>query len=73
MTADACNVEGLAGPTETTVMGNIAVAYHALGELEDFKAIRKAVSASTDLKRYTPENAEAWENAYADYLKAINK
>ena len=73
MTADACNAEVLAGPTEATVMGNIAVAYNALGELKDFADIRKTVSASTDLKRYTPENAEVWEKAYNQYLKATNQ
>ena len=73
MTAAACNVEVLAGPTEATVMGNIAVAYNALGELKDFKDIRKTVSASTDLKHYSPENADLWEKAYEDYLKVINK
>ncbi len=71
MTADACNVEVLAGPTEATVMGNIAVACYALGELKDFTDIRKAVSASTDLKQYTPNNADAWEKAYADFLKVM--
>lgn len=73
MTADACNVEVLAGPTEATVMGNIAVAYNALGELKDFKAIRKAVSDSTELKHYFPANSEAWEKAYEDYVKILNK
>ncbi len=73
MTADACNAQVLAGPTEATVMGNIAVVYYALGEIEDFAAIRKAVSASTELKCYEPQNSEAWEKAYEDYLKVINK
>ncbi len=73
MTAAACNVQVLAGPTEATVMGNIAVAYNALGELKDFADIRKAVSASTDLKYYSPENADSWEEAYKEYLKVINK
>ncbi len=73
MTAAACNAEVLAGPTEATVMGNIAVAYHALGEIADFKAIRKAVSASTDIKRYSPEDSALWEEAYAKYLEATNQ
>ena len=71
MTADACNVEVLAGPTEATVMGNIAVAYCALGEIEGFAGIRKAVTDSTELKRYTPNQNTAWEKAYEDYLKIL--
>ena len=73
MTADACGVEVLAGPTEATVMGNIAVAYTTLGEIKDFKEIRQVVSDSTDLKRYSPENSSDWENAYPRYLQAIRK
>ena len=73
MTADACNVQVLAGPTEATVMGNIAVVCYALGELKDFKDIRRAVSESTELKEYMPSEPDAWEKAYADYLKVISK
>lgn len=73
MTADACNAEVLAGPTEATVMGNIAVAYYALGEIKDFADIRKTVSASTDLKRYAPSDTDAWEKAYCRYLDVTNQ
>lgn len=69
MTSDACNVNVLAGPTEATVMGNIAVAYNALGEIADFAEIRKVVSQSTEIKTYTPQGSELWENAYRDYLR----
>ncbi len=70
MTSDACNVNVLAGPTEATVMGNISVAFSALGEIADFAEVRKVVSNSTEIKTYTPCDNEAWEKAYADYLKA---
>ena len=73
LTADACGCEVLAGPTEATVMGNIAVVYYALGEIEDFKAIRQTVINSTDLKQYLPTNSEAWDKAYEDYLKIVGK
>lgn len=73
MTADACNVKVSAGPTEATVMGNIAVVFNALGELENFAAIRKAVSDSTELKIYAPQNGAEWEKAYSEYLRAVNK
>ncbi len=71
MTADACNVLVLAGPTEATVMGNIAVACYALGEIEDFRGIREAVSNSTELKSYNPADNEQWEKAYADYIRVV--
>jgi hypothetical protein len=52
-------------------MGNIAVVYNALGEIEDLKGIRKAVSNSTDLKCYEPKVNEVWENAYKEYVKIL--
>ncbi|MEE1185054.1 MAG: rhamnulokinase, partial [Acutalibacteraceae bacterium] len=72
-TSDACNVEVLAGPSEATVMGNIAVAYTALGDIKDLKDIRRVVSNSTELNQYLPENSEAWEEPYKEYLKILNR
>lgn len=71
MTSDACRVPVLAGPTEATVMGNIAVAFNALGEIKDFEALRKVTAASTDLKIYEHQNSDAWEKAYIDYVKIL--
>ncbi len=72
MAADASNAEVLAGPSEATVMGNIAVCFDALGEIDGFAGIRKTVSDSTELKHYEPKENAAWEKAYGDYLKVIN-
>ena len=73
MTSSACNCEVKAGPTEATVMGNIGVVYYALGEIKDFCDLRKVISASTDIKKYSPEDASTWETAYKTYLKVIGK
>ncbi len=73
MTADACNAEVLAGPTEATVMGNIAVAYYCLGEIKDFAEIRRTVSNSTDIAHYMPSDSEAWNEAYSKYLEVTNQ
>lgn len=73
MAADACNVEVLAGPSEATVMGNIAVSFAALGEIKDFAEIREVVSKSTELKHYEPKENAVWEKAYADFLKILGK
>ena len=73
MTASACNAEVKAGPTEATAMGNIGVAYYALGEIKDFKDLRRVIYASTDIKHYSPENAADWEKAYETYLKVTGQ
>ena len=73
MASDACNVQVLAGPSEATVMGNVAVVLAALGELDGLSDIRTAVSNSTELKEYTPKDSESWEKAYDDFVKILNK
>lgn len=73
MAADACNAEVLAGPTEATVMGNIAVCYEALGEIDGFDGIRQTVTASTELKKYAPQNNDEWEEAYERYIKILGE
>ncbi|MBQ0026483.1 MAG: rhamnulokinase [Lachnospiraceae bacterium] len=55
LTADACGVKVVAGPTEATSMGSIAIAYYALGELSSLKEIRSIVAQSTELDLYTPD------------------
>lgn len=71
LTADATGATVFAGPAEATVMGNIAVAFYALGEIADFKELRKTVANSTDLKEYIPQNSEEWNKAYEDYKKIL--
>jgi len=73
ITADACNVRVLAGPTEATVMGNVAVCFASLGEIGSFEEIRRVTAASTDLKFYETKDNDVWEKAYADYLKIVGK
>ena len=73
LTADATGVKVVAGPTEATVMGNIAVQLIALGEIKDLKEARKIVTASTPLKIYEPDDAAAWETAFAEYCKYLGK
>ena len=73
MTANACNVDVLAGPTEATVIGNIGVALYAMGEIESFKHLRQVTTASTEIKTYSPVENDSWEKAYKDYLKVIGK
>ena len=71
LTANATGATVLAGPTEATVMGNIAVTYNALGELSDLKDIRNAVYNSTDIKAYSPESTDIWNKHYEDYKKLV--
>ena len=72
MASNVCDCQIFAGPIEATALGNIAVALYALDEFKSFKDIRKVVSDSTDLKVFSPADAEAWDEAYKNYLKVMN-
>ncbi|MBO5653725.1 MAG: rhamnulokinase, partial [Clostridia bacterium] len=73
LTAAATGVKVVAGPTEATVMGNIAVQLIALGEIKNLAEARKIITASTPLKVYEPDDAAAWETAFAEYCKYLGK
>lgn len=71
MTADATGRRVVAGPTEGTAMGNIAVQLMALGEIDGLEGIRKVICASTETKEYTPSGDKAWDKAYETFKKCL--
>ena len=73
MAANACDVDVYAGPIEATALGNIAVQLIAIGEIKDLKEARKIIKNSFDTKKYTPENVEAWHEAYEKFKKVLCK
>lgn len=72
MTANACRSYVSAGPVEATVLGNIAIQLLATGEIKDLKEARHIISESQLIKRYTPKDTMAWEDAYAKFIEIIN-
>ena len=68
-TADACGVEVVAGPSEATAMGNIAVQLMALGEIKDLREAREIIKASDEPDVYTPENTKMWDEVYEKFYK----
>jgi len=73
MTADATGRKVIAGPTEATAMGNIAVQLMALNEIDGLEGIRKAVKASTDTAEYIPSGDKSWDKAYETFKQACLK
>ncbi len=71
MAADACNTHVIAGPIEATATGNIAVQLIALGEIKDLAEARKVIAASEQPKFYEPQNAAAYDEAYARFEKLL--
>ncbi len=70
--ADACGVTVITGPVEATALGNAAVAFIALGEINSLKEARKIIANSTPISVYKPENTEAWDKEYERYKSLLN-
>ena len=66
LTADACGLPVLAGPSEATALGNVLVQARALGaDLPDLAAMRDLVRRTHDLVTYTPQPGPDWDAAEA--------
>ena len=68
-TADACDVEVLAGPQECTAIGNIMLQAKASGDVADIWQMRQIIANSVDMVAYHPSGDKAaWDAAYQRYL-----
>jgi len=66
LTADACGLPVLAGPTEAAALGNVLVQARTLGaDLPDLPAMRALLRRSCDLRRYQPRDHLDWDAAAA--------
>ena len=72
-TADALDVEVLAGPQEGTAIGNIMLQAKAAGEVRDIWEMRRIIANSIKTVRYEPQGKTDWATAYERYLNILNK
>jgi rhamnulokinase len=65
LTADACGLPVVAGPVESTALGNVLLQARTLGApVSDLAAMRALLRATQDLQRYEPRgDAAAWDAA----------
>jgi len=63
-TANALNKKVITGPIEATASGNILMQAIATGQIESLAKAREIVRKSFDLKEYTPEDADLWNDQY---------
>lgn len=71
MTANSTGVTVLAGPQEGTAIGNIMLQAKASGDVKDIWDMRGIIANSLGLKRYEPQDKEAWDAAYEKYLTIV--
>jgi rhamnulokinase len=64
LTADACGLPVLAGPTEAAALGNVLVQARALGaDLPDLAAMRALVRRTHEVRRHDPDLGLDWDAA----------
>jgi len=71
MTADACKRPVVAGPIEATGIGNILVQAMAVGAVKSLADARQIVRDSFPVKRYEPQDAKKWDEAYVRYTAIV--
>lgn len=69
MTADATGRRVLAGPTEATALGNIAVQAIAAGRLDSLRQARELIALSFPPDEYVPATTSAWHDAYQHFCQ----
>lgn len=68
-TANSCGITVLAGPQEGTAIGNIMLQAKASGAVKDIWEMRQIIANSLELKRFKPQDKEAWNKAYEHFLE----
>ncbi|QHA10090.1 rhamnulokinase [Streptomyces broussonetiae] len=69
LTADACGLPVVAGPTEAAALGNVLVQARAHGPAGDLAAMRRLLARTQPLTRYAPRGDDApWQAAEARLL-----
>jgi len=73
MTANATGREVIAGPVEATAIGNLLMQAKSDGYIKDLNHLRKIVSTSFPIEKYSPQFAEReeWKKVYQKYLNLV--
>ena len=63
-TADATGRTVVAGPSEATALGNIAMQMLATGAVTSLAEARKVIDRSFPVERFEPSAADRWDSQY---------
>ena len=71
MVADSLDRQVITGPIEGAAIGNLLMQAKALGLLSTMDEVRQVVRNSENVNTYTPNHAQAWEDAYQKMLTLL--
>ena len=71
-TANAIGKRVVAGPSEATAIGNIAMQAIAAGAISSLAEARKCIRESVATEQFLPQDTDVWQAAY-ERFKAVNK
>jgi rhamnulokinase len=71
--ADSIGKLVIAGPTETTAIGNLMMQLKADGEIDNIEEGRQISFSSSDVFEYRPRETDMWDEAYVRFIDIIGK
>lgn len=71
--ANATGRQVLAGPSEATALGNLAMQMVGSGAVESLDQARRIVAESFSARKFEPKDAAKWQEAYGRFRKLVAK
>jgi len=68
LAASACQRPVVTGPVEATGMGNLLTQVRANGEVDSLSEMREVIRASSEVRRFEPGPAAAWDEAAGRFM-----